>query len=87
MHKSDTNKDVNNSIRLTIEHESNSSENNPCLILSVNASQFNGTCPNNHGGMINDIGGFSCVTTTHGNTTAGVFLHISGLIDIRPCRR
>ena len=35
----------------------------PFLILSVNASQFNGTCPNNHGGMINDTGGFSCVTT------------------------
>ena len=55
----------------------------PFLILSVNASQFNGTCPNNHGGMINDTGGFSCVTTTHGNTTAGVFLHISGPHDLQ----
>jgi hypothetical protein len=37
----------------------------PFLILSVNASQFNVTCPNNHGGMINDTGGFSCLIVSH----------------------
>ena len=57
----------------------------PFLILSANASQFNGTYPNNRGGMINDTGGFSCVTTTHCNTTAGVFLNKSGPHDLAAC--
>jgi hypothetical protein len=39
----------------------------PFLIQNANASQFNGTCPNNHGGIINTTDGFTCVST--GNTT------------------
>ena len=41
----------------------------PFLIQTANASPFNGTCLNNHGGMINDTGGFSCVSL---NGTFGV---------------
>ena len=48
----------------------------PFVVSSANASQFNGTCPNNHGGMINDTQGFSCVSTLFGNETAGVFINI-----------
>jgi len=53
----------------------------PFLIQSVFASQYNGTCPNNHGGMINDTGGFSCVTSTYDNMTAGVYINMT-----EPCK-